>query len=194
MQNFKNQSIPSSLDEFKAEAKHLKKAESFQKLGHAQNALAIRYGYKNFVAIRPAILALENANKKKESFKINAEVNSKTNPSDTVVPEPHTSFYDELPSEKVITMKELREYIKDSLEYSDPNDFFGVLASSNISLGEGWKPVVDDEFFNTDDEAVAHELAIGEWYEEIKNCTDDTRIIERFDEDGDLLSYKIYKE
>ena len=35
-----------SLEEFKQQAKELKKSQNIEKLGHAQNALAKEYGYK----------------------------------------------------------------------------------------------------------------------------------------------------
>ncbi len=71
---------------------------------------------------------------------------------------------------------------------------FGLLASPDIELGTGFKPAIGEKFFNTEDEAVAYELATGEWYKEVKNCSDDTKIIERFDKDGDFLPYTIYKK
>lgn len=41
-----------SLEEFKLQAKELKKSQNFKKLGHAQNALAKEYGYKDYRAIK----------------------------------------------------------------------------------------------------------------------------------------------
>ena len=46
--NTKNlQQLP-SIYEFKQQAKELKKSQNFEKLGHAQNALAKEYGYKDY--------------------------------------------------------------------------------------------------------------------------------------------------
>lgn len=44
-----------SLEEFKLQAKELKKSENFEKLGHAQNALAKKYGYKDYRAIKSVL-------------------------------------------------------------------------------------------------------------------------------------------
>ena len=163
-----NQSLP-SLNEFKSEAKRLKKSESLKKLGHAQNALAQKYGYKDFNAIRPALIALEN-------FK-NAD---------------NKSFDKELPNEEIITVKQLRKTIRDSLEYSDPSDMLMMLSSH--ALSPNMKPIIGDKFFNTEDEAVAYELTTDELYEKIKECSDNTKIIERFNEDGELLPYIVCKK
>lgn len=177
-----NQSLP-SLNEFKSEAKHLKKSESFKKLGHAQNTLAQKYGYKDFNAIRPALIALENSkNADNKSFDFDSSSNF-----DSV-----QYFNEELSNEEIITMKQLKENLKGSLEYSDPGDMLMVFSSH--ALSPNMKPVIGDEFFNTDDEAVAYELAMDELYEEIKECSDDTRIVERFNKDGDLLPYIVYKK
>ena len=44
-----------SLEEFKLQAKELKKSENYEKLGHAQNALAKKYGYKDYRAIKSVL-------------------------------------------------------------------------------------------------------------------------------------------
>ena len=172
-----------TLNEFKSEAKRIKKAEGFQKLGHAQNLLAQKYGYKDFNAIRPTLIALENDNSNKSKpFSFDAGQNFDS--------EHH--FDEGLPSEEIITMKELKKLIKESLEYSDPNDMFMMFSSHPLSLN--MKPVVNDKFFDTEDEAVAYELGIDELYTNVKDCSDETKIVERFNADGDLLPYLIYEE
>ena len=45
MNTTNSQQLP-SIEEFKQQAKELKKSQNFEKLGHAQNALAKEYGYK----------------------------------------------------------------------------------------------------------------------------------------------------
>jgi len=42
-----------TIEEFKLKAKELKTNKKYEILGHAQNALAIEYGYKNYRAIKP---------------------------------------------------------------------------------------------------------------------------------------------
>lgn len=49
-----NTNLP-SIEEFKQQAKELKASQNFEKLGHAQNALAKQYGYKNYRAIKSVL-------------------------------------------------------------------------------------------------------------------------------------------
>lgn len=49
-----SQQLP-SIEEFKQQAKELKKSQNFEKLGHAQNALAKEYGYKDYRAIKSVL-------------------------------------------------------------------------------------------------------------------------------------------
>lgn len=49
-----------SLEEFKQKAKQLKIDKSYKKLGYAQNALAIEYGYKEYRAIKPYLIPEED--------------------------------------------------------------------------------------------------------------------------------------
>lgn len=51
MNTIPSQQLP-SIEEFKLQAKELKKSQNFEKLGHAQNALAKQYGYKDYRAIK----------------------------------------------------------------------------------------------------------------------------------------------
>ena len=44
-----------SIEEFKQQARELKKSQNFEKLGHAQNALAKEYGYKDYRAIKSTL-------------------------------------------------------------------------------------------------------------------------------------------
>ena len=44
MNTTNSQQLP-SIEEFKQQAKELKKSQNLEKLGHAQNALAKQYGY-----------------------------------------------------------------------------------------------------------------------------------------------------
>ena len=44
-----------SIEEFKQQAKELKKSQNIEKLGHAQNALAKEYGYKDYRAIKSTL-------------------------------------------------------------------------------------------------------------------------------------------
>ncbi|WP_419763961.1 MAG: hypothetical protein ACNI28_09200 [Arcobacter sp.] len=58
-----NNRILPSLDEFKYQAKELKKSENYERLGHAQNALAQKYGFISYQAILPNLKAIvENNN------------------------------------------------------------------------------------------------------------------------------------
>lgn len=94
---------------------------------------------------------------------------------------------------RVLTMKELKEEMKYSLEYSDPHDPLTMDLSSSIKFSPGMKPIVDDEFFEKDDEAVAYILKTDKIYALVKDCTDDVKIVESFDEDEQLAPYTIYK-
>ena len=51
MNTTNTQHLP-SIEEFKQQAKELKKSQNFEKLGHAQNTLAQKYGYKDYRAIK----------------------------------------------------------------------------------------------------------------------------------------------
>ena len=91
----------------------------------------------------------------------------------------------------ILTMKELKEDIKNNLEYSDPHDSFSY--GSNKKLSPGMKPVVGDVFFETEDEAVAYTLKTDELYALVKDCADDVQVIENYGDDGALLPYQIYR-
>lgn len=92
---------------------------------------------------------------------------------------------------RILTMKKLKEEMKDFLEYSDPHDPFSLC--SNKKLSPGMKPLVGDEFFETDEEAVAYNLKVDENYALVKDCADDVKIVENYDEDDFLAPYTIYK-
>jgi len=49
------QELP-SMEEFKIESKQLKIYEKFEKLGHAQNSLAQKYGFKDYNSIKPSLV------------------------------------------------------------------------------------------------------------------------------------------
>lgn len=91
----------------------------------------------------------------------------------------------------ILTMKELKEEIRNNLEYSDPHDPF--FCCSNIKLSPSMKPVVRDKFFETDTEAVAYVLKIDELYELVKDCADGVKVVESYDEDDELAPYTIYE-
>lgn len=92
----------------------------------------------------------------------------------------------------ILTMKELKEDIRNNLEYSEPHDPFSC--GSNRKLSPGMKPVVGDEFFETEEEAVAHILKTDELYELVKDCADDVRVVENYDDEDFLAPYTIYIE
>ncbi|RXJ99508.1 hypothetical protein CRU98_05635 [Arcobacter sp. CECT 8986] len=50
-----NKILP-SMEEFKLQAKKLKETQKIKSLGHAQNNLAIKYGYKDYNAIKPHLV------------------------------------------------------------------------------------------------------------------------------------------
>lgn len=54
----KTQKLP-SMEEFKIESKQLKISKGFDKLGHAQNSLAQKYGFKDYNAIKPKLVQSE---------------------------------------------------------------------------------------------------------------------------------------
>ena len=54
MNTTNTQQLP-SIEEFKQQAKELKKSQNIEKLGHAQNALAKEYGYKDYRAIKSTL-------------------------------------------------------------------------------------------------------------------------------------------
>lgn len=93
---------------------------------------------------------------------------------------------------RVLTMKKLKEEMKDFLEYGDPSDPVAMSFNSNIKLSSGMKPVVDDKFFETDEEAVAYNLKVDEIYALVKDCADDVKVVENYDEDDFLAPYTIY--
>jgi hypothetical protein len=49
------QKLP-SMEEFKVESKKLRISQNFEKLGHAQNSLAQKYGFKNYNSIKPMLI------------------------------------------------------------------------------------------------------------------------------------------
>ena len=52
----KNTQIIPFMEDFKKEAKALKNQKQFNSLGHAQNALANQYGFKNYNSIKPRLI------------------------------------------------------------------------------------------------------------------------------------------
>jgi len=54
MNTTNSQQLP-SIEEFKQQAKELKKSQNLEKLGYAQNALAKHYGYKDYRAIKSVL-------------------------------------------------------------------------------------------------------------------------------------------
>ena len=54
MNTTNSQQLP-SIEEFKQQAKELKKSQNLEKLGYAQNALAKQYGYKDYRAIKSVL-------------------------------------------------------------------------------------------------------------------------------------------
>lgn len=52
--NSKEVQLP-TIEEFKAEAKRRKSSGQFEVLGHAQNKMALEYGFKDYNAIKPKL-------------------------------------------------------------------------------------------------------------------------------------------
>jgi len=92
----------------------------------------------------------------------------------------------------ILTMKDLKKDIRKNLEYGAPHDPFSC--RTNMKLSPAMKPVVEDQFFETEEEAVAHILKTDELYELVKDCADDVRVVENYDDEDFLAPYTIYIE
>ena len=66
------QQLP-SIEEFKQQAKELKKSQNLEKLGHAQNALAKQYGYKDYRAIKSVLKSEDSQNNEMQPQVLSAE-------------------------------------------------------------------------------------------------------------------------
>lgn len=94
---------------------------------------------------------------------------------------------------RVLTMKDLKKEMADMLEYSDPHDPLTMATfPSNVKLSSGMKPLVGDDFFETDDATVAHLLKTDPLYALVKECDDEVLVVESFDEE-ELAPCTIYQ-
>lgn len=167
------QKLP-TITEFKQKAFELKRSGSYKKLNQAQHALAKTYGFKDYNAIKPYLTLGTKENSTQNEYSSN----------ESAKPKEELSTF--------LTMKELKEQMKEDLEYSDPNDIFPMYSSHKLS--SSMKPVVNDEFFDTEDEAIEYTLNTDENYKFVKNYSDDTKVSENYGEEETLTFYTLYEE
>jgi len=92
---------------------------------------------------------------------------------------------------RVLTIQELKKEIEENLEYAHPlrdtNPAFNVA----FGIQYGFKPVVNNIFFETENEAVDYVFQNDEVYKDIKNLANHTKISENYDEVKDELIYAV---
>lgn len=93
---------------------------------------------------------------------------------------------------RALTIGELKKEIEENLEYAHPQRDTNPAFNGAFGIQHGFKPVVDNIFFETENEAVEYVFQNDELYQNIKNMVDHTKIIENYDEVKDGLMYTLH--
>ena len=91
---------------------------------------------------------------------------------------------------RVLTIGDIKKEIRENIEYSQPDE--NPMMVNGYGVAYGFKPVVDEKFFETEDEAVEYIFQTNELYRDIKTLENTMNVIESYDDDADLLLYTIY--
>lgn len=93
---------------------------------------------------------------------------------------------------RIITIKELKQEIKENLEYAHPIRDTNPTFNGAFGIKHGFKPVVDNVFFETENEAVEYIFANDKLYKNIKDLDGCSQIVENYDEAKDGLMYVLH--
>jgi hypothetical protein len=90
---------------------------------------------------------------------------------------------------RIIRIQELKQEIKEDLEYAHPDKNKSQNAANAFDTTYGFKPYVDGNFFVNEDEAVKYIFETDAIYQHLKDLEDDGKIIECYDDEKDILQY-----
>ena len=90
---------------------------------------------------------------------------------------------------RTINMQELKQEIKENLEYAHPDKDKSQNAANAFDTTYGFKPYVDGNFFVNEDEAVKYILEKDPMYQNLRDLENDAKIIECYDDQKDILQY-----
>lgn len=93
---------------------------------------------------------------------------------------------------RILTIEEIKEELKENLEYSHPNQ--NPMASITYKVVDGFRPIVDKKLFESDAAAVEYILQTDSLYKNITGYKNNTKVVESYDEDNDLLFYSIFNK
>ncbi|MDD2267910.1 hypothetical protein [Sulfuricurvum sp.] len=91
---------------------------------------------------------------------------------------------------RVLTIGDLKQEIRENIEYAHPDK--NPTMVNGYGVAYGFKPIVDEKFFETEDEAVTYIFQTNELYKDIKALENTIQVTESYDEDTDSLFYKRY--
>lgn len=93
---------------------------------------------------------------------------------------------------RLFTLRELKKEIEENLEYAHPQRDTNPGFRVAFGISYGFKPIVNEIFFDSENEAVDYTFQTNEMYKNIQECDDNTKIIEYYDEKRDTSSYELY--
>lgn len=95
---------------------------------------------------------------------------------------------------RTIRIQELKQEIKEDLEYAHPDKNKSQNAANAFDTTYGFKPYVEGSFFANEDEAIKYILETDIIYRDIKDLENDTKVIEYYDDEKDILQYILFNE
>lgn len=93
---------------------------------------------------------------------------------------------------RILTVQELKKEIKENLEYAHPERDTNPAFGGAFGVSYGFKPIVNEIFFDSEEAAVAYTFQTDAKYKMIQECALTARVIEYFDEKNDTLIYECY--
>ena len=93
---------------------------------------------------------------------------------------------------RILTIGELKKEIEENLEYAHPLRDTNPAFNGAFGIQHGFKPVVNNIFFETENEAVNYIFQNDELYKNIKDLANHTKIVENYDEAKDGLVYTLH--
>ena len=136
MNTTNTQQLP-SIEEFKQQAKELKKSQNFEKLGHAQNTLAKQYGYRDYRAIKSVLKSDDVQNNDKQPQIITA------------------GQFEQMMKEQIFSNNNPTVNFKKKHYFKN---------QKNIVDGIAIDPILPDDFWNTAHED-REKVELDEWWE-----------------------------
>jgi len=95
---------------------------------------------------------------------------------------------------RTISIKELKKEIEADLEYAHPDKNKSYNAANAFDTSYGFKPFVNDNFFENENDAVKYILETEAIYQHLKDLEEDTKVIEFYDDEKDILHYTLFNE